>query len=535
MPRTSSTQVAQIESNGTIINDVDRDNPRFEEQAEIIENGLVDREWSVTFEESDLTKKRHVFLIEKGECSLKIIAYMFANLKWSSGGRSHEEKRIQLSRPYDEHAEDFQLSKDGPERCALMGIYRRDELTLFCAWDSEAYLGHAQPTSCYVRVEGMADAARTGFGQSRDSKGRLVCCFTPDLLAYYLSNMSHLHEHLIAQTDMQNISEGVGGNEDNLELPNEAVSISEDVPRNRVIYGAPGTGKSHALEQDLTTHFPSPDQWERTTFHPETTYGTFIGEYRPTPVYRDGGHELVDADGTTPRGTLEPLIDYVFVPGPFLRMLVRAVQNPEHGFALVIEELNRANAAATFGEAFQLLDRDENGAGRYEVTLPSEAQTWLRSRGLGGAVRLPPNLYLWATMNSADQGVLPLDAAFKRRWSFQYVGLDKGEEHVTDWMIKLKFLDDPIPWNRFRKAINTHLQKRDVAEDRLLGPFFLNEREVGAPGIFENKLLQYLRDDVVRSAPDMLFREGSLSYGALVQRYRNGENVFDPDISFDEA
>src|SRR5690606_35724966 len=119
-------------------------------------------------------------------------------------------------------------------------------------------------------------------------------------------------------------------------------------------------------------------------------------------------------------------------------------KHPDNNFVLVIEELNRANAPAVFGDVFQLLDRDEAGVGKFSVMLSTEAQDYLASHGLPQSVRLPGNFYIWATMNSADQGVMPLDAAFKRRWTFEYVALNASEAVTADWKIHLEFLGGKV-------------------------------------------------------------------------------------------
>lgn len=530
------TKVEQIGPNGTIEIDFDPEQVPFEDQEAIIQAALQERGWSVSFLQADKQSKRRLFSINKGGVSFKVITYIFSNLSWSSGGRSHDEKRIQLSRPYTEHSGDFNLPMTGDPRCALMGIYRRNGRIVFCAWDASAYVNHANPTSCYVRTKAMASAVRSGMGQSIDSKRRLVCCFAPDMLAYYLENMEYLHEHVVVTDDLvepapesEEATENTAQSSD-LKLPDGVPAIPPELPLNRIIYGAPGTGKSHIISEEISTYFPSDDLYERTTFYPDYTNGLFVGEYKPIPVYRRGDGKLIAADRKTEQEDLEPLIDYKFVPGPFLRMLARARNNPDHNFALVIEEINRAHASAVFGEVFQMLDRRDDGEGKFPVSLSLDAQNYLASVGLIGPVRLPKNLYIWATMNSADQGVLPMDAAFRRRWSLEYVGIDDGENVTSAWDIQLRFLDTPIKWNDFRKKINKHLQSHGIAEDRLLGPFFMKEQELLSAKAFENKLLQYLRDDVVRSSPSRLFRGDSLSYGALVTDYRNGKSIFVTEV-----
>ena len=529
------TKVTQINLDGTTAHDYDPDQVPFEEQEDIIRAGLQQRGWSVTFLQADKASRRRLIKIEKGGASIEIITYIFSNLAWSSGNRSIDEKRIQLSRPYSEHSSDFVLPKDGSPRCALMGIYRRKGLIIFCAWDAGAYVDHSNPSSCYVRTNAMVAAARSGIGQAPDAKKRLVFCFTPDMLAYYLSNMGKLHDQVMASNELflpapeENKSTASGTK---ITIPENEIDVN--LPRNRIFYGAPGTGKSHNLGLDLTKFFPDDALVERTTFYPDTTSGTFIGAYRPTPIYRSSEGDFFGADKSSQIASFEPIIDYQCEPGPFLRVLGKALSNPDHNFCLVIEEINRANASAVFAEAFQLLDRDEEGNGRYTVTLAAESQTYLKSLGHNGPVRIPSNMYLWATMNSADQGVLPLDSAFKRRWTMEYVGLNDGEEFVKDWEIHLPFLNEAIKWNKFRNVINTHLALQGVAEDRLIGPFFMTPKDLTRKGSFESKILQYLRDDVLRHAPNKLFRD-SPSIGSLIAAYRAGDNIFVPDLKFDGA
>ena len=522
-------QVTQIEKDGTQVTDFDPDQVPFEAQEDIIQTGLQDRGWAVNFVQQDKTTRRRLLKIEKGGKTLHVITYIFSNLSWSSGGRSVDEKRIQLSRPFSEHAADFALDKAADPRCALMGIYNRNGLTLFCAWDASAYANHSSPSSCYVKADAMSAAARNGIGQSTDSKGRLVCCFTPDMLAYYFENMSFLHERIMSHDDLT-MPELEQTSVSLLDFDAPVNPIMDDLPHNRIFYGAPGTGKSHNLNLDLEMHFPDDSLFERTTFYPDSTSGTFIGSYRPTPIYRTAEGTFLEADRKSAAASLEPIIDYRFVPGPFLRLLAKAMANPDHNFCLVIEEINRANASAVFADAFQMLDRDDEGTGKFTVTLSPEAMDYLASKNFGGPVRIPSNLYIWATMNSADQGVLPLDSAFKRRWSMEYVGLNDGEDVVKDWELDLLFLDQPIKWNAFRGAINAHLARQGIAEDRLLGPFFMTKKDLARPKAFENKLLQYLRDDVVRNAPGKLFAGGSATFGALVQAYRQKANIFVPEI-----
>jgi hypothetical protein len=518
----------------------DPPHPNLAQREEVLRSGFEARGWVIGNLVSDDYNRRTTMHISKGDRSYDLSVFVFPNLAYASRGL--EEKRIQLSREYQYHEREFNLSKTGQERCLLLGMYTRQAKTVICAWDAQAYTGHKAPSSCYVRVPALADAMRNGVGQSIDGKDRLVFCFQPDLLAYYVENMRELHEKVVVNQDLirksadEESDDVIKTNISPTDIPDVPPNVvPPDFPRNRILYGAPGTGKSHRLDTEVGEFFGPDLLHERVTFHPDYTYGLFVGAYRPSPLYRHTTDDMLAADKVTDGGKYEPLIDYAFVPGPFLRMLVRALKHPNHNFVLVIEELNRANAPAVFGEVFQLLDRDSQGVGKFSVTMPTEAINHLRSEGVSASVRLPKNLYIWATMNSADQGVVPLDAAFKRRWTFEYIPLNASQEVTADWMIRLKFLPRPIKWNDFRSAVNDQLKRRDIPEDRLMGPFFVKKEELESAHAFRNKILLYLRDDVVRHNPEVLFRGPSLGYGALADAYENGNEIFVEEIKFRDA
>lgn len=296
-----------------------------------------------------------------------------------------------------------------------------------------------------------------------------------------------------------------------------------DFKHNLLLYGAPGTGKSYTLEERSA---PFSSRRKRVTFYPDYSYAKFVGSYKPSTYYKHTGATYSPSKTTQQDGYTivnEPVIDYTFVPGPFLQALVEVYKSPQP-YLLIIEEINRANAAAVFGEVFQLLDR-ENGESVYRVMLSDEAMQYLRNE-LGAQAHLieegiyiPQNLYLWATMNSADQGVFHMDAAFKRRWHFEYLPLNRGEAVTEPYQIK--FCAKEYRWNGFRKEINNFLSANKVAEDRLLGPFFLSQEELMDEQAVKNKLLVYLRDDVLRHNPRILFKHGTFS--EIIEHYEHGD------------
>ena len=235
---------------------------------------------------------------------------------------------------------------------------------------------------------------------------------------------------------------------------------------NRIIFGAPGTGKSFQLKQESTdgNHFAN---IERVTFHPDYSYGQFVGSYKP----------VSDDEGR---------IRYEYVPGPFMRTLVKALESGKNGdsaekFLLIVEEINRAKVAAVFGDMFQLLDRTAEGDSVYEIQASEDVRRYL-ARELGGtkenytSIKIPNNMYIWATMNSADQGVFPMDTAFKRRWEFTYIGINEKDDKISIDKLPVKNSEgNEIEWNILRKSINNMLLKEcKVNEDKLLGPFFIS-------------------------------------------------------------
>lgn len=286
--------------------------------------------------------------------------------------------------------------------------------------------------------------------------------------------------------------------------------ITNDQPRNRILFGAPGTGKSFTLNREKDALLADGGEYERVTFHPDYSYANFVGTYKPVPCKDSNGKDA---------------ITYSYVPGPFMRTYVKALQNSRTDtpkpFLLVIEEINRANVAAVFGDVFQLLDRGDDEVSEYPIQATEDIKKYLAGE-LGGIpadyseIRIPDNMFIWATMNSADQGVFPMDTAFKRRWDFTYLGIDDSEDGIQGKKVVLGQgeYQRTVEWNALRRAINTELLSYKVNEDKLMGPYFIAKKNLpegemfdtaSFVRIFKNKVIMYLFDDAAKQKRATLF------------------------------
>lgn len=322
---------------------------------------------------------------------------------------------------------------------------------------------------------------------------------------------------------------------------NNEEDIEDEIPNinfshNRIVFGAPGTGKSYRLEEDRKIFG---NNYERVTFHPNYSYSQFVGTYKPVPtIHLDkDGHKVHD-------------ITYKYVPGPFMRAYVQAKKSSKP-YLLLIEEINRANVTAVFGEVFQLLDR-KDGESEYEIETSEDMRKYL-SIALGGEesdyerMKIPSNMYIWASMNSADQGVFPMDTAFKRRWDFEYIGINENEDEIKDIIVKLGQPEHEIQWNKLRKAINNKLSKDcKVNEDKLLGPYFLSKDIIDTSDdkkhvknnksfldAFKSKVIMYLYEDAGKQYKQKLFAgcNDYSKYSLVCDEFdKKGEKIFGDNI-----
>lgn len=284
----------------------------------------------------------------------------------------------------------------------------------------------------------------------------------------------------------------------------------QTTPLQQIFYGAPGTGKSHGISC-LTNNVKS-ENVIRTTFHPDSDYSTFVGAYKPTmcevPVVTLVGTQQVQVKDVNDKPVTERRIEYNFVPQAFTQAYIKAWKNLNEPVYLVIEEINRGNCAQIFGDIFQLLDRKDNGYSDYWITPDEELTKFLRSKfeteGIDSAafdvirsgekMCLPKNLHIWATMNTSDQSLFPIDSAFKRRWDWKYVPINTEKE---EWYISVN--GTQYSWSDFLQKINFEIGDVTSSEDKKLGFYFCKAQdgEISAER-FVSKVLFYIYNDVFK-------------------------------------
>ena len=312
-------------------------------------------------------------------------------------------------------------------------------------------------------------------------------------------------------------------------MENHSTAEPLDESRNLIYFGAPGTGKSYELSEHADHYFDE-DHRCRVTFYPDYTYAQFVGCFKPMT------EQVVDADGNK-----RTAITYRYALGPFLETYVKAVRNPDQNYLLIVEEINRANPAAVFGDVFQLLDRRSDGCSEYTVAAPEDMRDQLlvefdNDDIASSKLAIPSNMYIWATMNSADQGVFPMDTAFKRRWDFRYIGIDEGENADIDGTPLSKITvpcgGRTIAWNDLRHAINDFMASDDlkINEDKLLGPFFINPTALTPErfaDVFKDKVLLYLYEDAGKTKRSKMFRKELNTYSKVCEAFdKDGEGIF---------
>ncbi len=299
------------------------------------------------------------------------------------------------------------------------------------------------------------------------------------------------------------------GTEQNKEV--KTVGLRKTGAENILLYGVPGAGKSHEIK---TKYCADEKYMERVVFHPDYTYSDFVGQILPRVEKDETGNDK---------------LKYVFSPGPFTKMLKKAENDPDNYYYLVIEELNRGNAPAIFGEIFQLLDRKDED--EYPAEEVGESEYGISNYDVAKAVytdeehsvRIPSNMFILATMNTADQNVFTLDTAFQRRWNMRQIENKFDEsEHSKDIIAGTK-----VNWGAFATVINDMVIDTSVdmasSEDKRLGTYFAKKKELEVSR-FPEKVLKYLWDDAFKMDKTAIFNENCKSLEEVVTTYESATN-----------
>lgn len=284
-------------------------------------------------------------------------------------------------------------------------------------------------------------------------------------------------------------------------------------PLQQIYYGAPGTGKSHRIKEIIHEKgINEKEQVFRTTFHPDSDYSTFVGCYKPImkslpQTYVVEGKEKPVINIATGKQSEKEEIVYDYTPQAFIQAYTKAWTNPDKPVILVIEEINRGNCAQIFGDIFQLLDRGDDNFSDYEIKPDKALEDYLKGYFAkindidiperiksGEIMKLSSNLYIWATMNTSDQSLFPIDSAFKRRWDWVYMPIDTKKEV---WHIKVGGV--LYSWTAFLEKINNEILTDETAEDKHLGFYFCKaENNEITQETFVGKVLFYLWNDVFK-------------------------------------
>ncbi|WP_231166797.1 McrB family protein [Helicobacter pylori] len=321
------------------------------------------------------------------------------------------------------------------------------------------------------------------------------------LLFTYMSPKEYTLEIILPTDTRYNVLNGLISNSKHLLVfsENETRSLSDnkidesvriDGGKNIILYGVPGSGKSYTLQRDYCN---DNSVVEKIVFHPDYSYSDFVGQIMPS----------VDDSG---------IVSYKFNPGPFTNILKKAYHNPQIRHVLVIDEINRGNAPAIFGEIFQLLDRlkhDKNGfkKGSSEYAINNMDIANIVHNDKNASIRIPSNLWIIATMNTSDQNVFTLDTAFQRRFSMQLI--ENSFENVDDDFKNMKILDTDITWQKFCTTINEKIAQNNEGlssmEDKRFGVYFVNIDDLKSKENFAHKVIKYLWDDVFKFDRNIIF------------------------------
>lgn len=325
------------------------------------------------------------------------------------------------------------------------------------------------------------------------------------------SEFINLYKKLLNNLNL--FDENISVKKSNIEPEDNLESQRICCGKNTLIYGVPGAGKSWTIKnkkcKDIDEYFI-----ERIVFHPDYTYSDFVGQILPK--------------------VSEDNVDYKFVPGPFTNILKKAYENPSEEVVLIIEEINRGNAPAIFGDIFQLLDRMKEPMNNFKKgTSEFGITNFDIAKNIYGdekqKVRIPSNLSILATMNTSDQNVFTLDTAFKRRWHMEMIENDFTKPHFKNKHIP----NSEISWEVFGTAINKiildNANSTLSSEDKRLGAYFVDEEDLNSTKAFAEKVLMYLWDDVFKFSREEYFNKDNVNQFSLESFIKKFEDTQEKD------
>ena len=431
------------------------------EKKDMIERMFSINGWTYTLIE-EITSAHYLIELKNENLGINKRFHLFhGNVRKEDPERNREEKKIQLGTEND--------PREYYDDALILGFYvyeNKNSLSdmIVVAWPVEMEKNYPANPSLRVNMKTDILPAKNAGYYIDKTTGKNLVVFRPEFIYFYIENYKNLQYDYLEKNG--NITETSELHTDKYEEKRLVTGT------NTLLYGVPGSGKSWTIEHE---YCKASTNVERLVFHPDYTYSDFIGQILPN-VAEDGQ------------------VSYKFTPGPFTTILKDAYHNPEKEYILIIEEMNRGNAPAIFGEVFQLLDRksentqydDEFPVGTSEYGITNENIAKVVYGDARHKVRIPSNLSIIGTMNTSDQNVFTLDTAFQRRWEMRLI--ENNFEHVDKKLADAEILDTRVTWKKFCTEINNIIVGNNArmtsAEDKRLGAYFVHLQDL----IFDDKM-----------------------------------------------
>lgn len=431
------------------------------EKKNMIERMFSINGWTYTLIE-EITSAHYLIELKNENLGINKRFHLFhGNVRKEDPERNREEKKIQLGTEND--------PREYYDDALILGFYvyeNKNSLSdmIVVAWPVEMEKNYPANPSLRVNMKTDILPAKNAGYYIDKTTGKNLVVFRPEFIYFYIENYKNLQYDYLEKNGI--ITETSELHTDKYEEKRLVTGT------NTLLYGVPGSGKSWTIEHE---YCKASTNVERLVFHPDYTYSDFIGQILPN-VAEDGQ------------------VSYKFTPGPFTTILKDAYHNPEKEYILIIEEINRGNAPAIFGEVFQLLDRksentqydDEFPVGTSEYGITNENIAKVVYGDARHKVRIPSNLSIIGTMNTSDQNVFTLDTAFQRRWEMRLI--ENNFEHVDKKLADAEILDTRVTWKKFCTEINNIIVGNNArmtsAEDKRLGAYFVHLQDL----IFDDKM-----------------------------------------------